>query len=171
MLLAWEYSVSVVAQPQLCSITVTLDRQTLSPAALSVFSSSLYLFCPSTLPTKRGKCSGLLLSVFITLRDVVLLCVHSRACLTPEEEQHKDTSVVTCKRGYEEHKRGRDTHANTHTTLIFFTCIFGVFANGEPQLNSARSVWSFIKTNGPVPLMQSLGSHGCAGCHGPISPW
>lgn len=60
------------------------------------------------------------------------------ACLTREagEEQHKDTSIVTCKRDYEEHKRGRDTHANAHYTLR----IFGLFSNGEPQLNSARSV-------------------------------
>lgn len=95
---------------------------------------SLYLFCPSTLPTKRGKCSGLLLSVFITLRDVVLLCVHTCAFLTreAEEEQHKDTSFVTCKRGCEEHKRASCRHLhNRHNKKIKLIIFFHLKKNTE----------------------------------------
>lgn len=59
----------------------------------------------------------LLLSVVISLRDVVLLCVHMQVWLTweAEEEQDRDTSIATCKGDYEEHK-GAETHMQTHTT-------------------------------------------------------
>lgn len=99
-----------------------------------------YLFCPSTLPTKKKEGNAVVFSYLSSLHCGMLFCsVRVPRSLERQRKSRTEILQLPPARGAMKNKGGRDTHANTHTRNIF-----SVFGKGEPQLNSARSVCPFI---------------------------